>query len=264
MATLFRNPFFSGYEEDVDVLFMRYFRKENGDPTIFIQGNPVKAYFFNEYVALRNKNIFPEFPCIVVSPFAPKESTDMPVYTSPFVKSVIASDGTLTFYKYESLIWKDFTFQVDAYSKDYQVHRRLHSLLTNKLFPRIAGSRYFKVMDDEYRQLDIVDVNGWNPEPEGIFHSTITYTIKIPVWETEPLVQGSLVYVNVEVFIKDILLEVENLPFEESFKQVIYTKFQHLLDTKEQYTKEEFYRKFQDILNEIIRNYDISKNNLDK
>lgn len=247
---LYRN-FFSGFEEDVDVLFMRYFRNRQGEPTIIVQGNPVKAYFFNEYVALRQQNKYPEFPAIIITPFAPKESKDYPFYVAPFIRKAVASDGTITFYKFESLVWKDFQYQVDAVSKDYLSHKRLHALLSNKLFPRIAGSRYFKVQDGEYRPLSIIDVKGWDVDPDGTYKSTITYEIKIPVWETEPIIQGSTVSVRLELMLSDLSLQVIGLNKEDSHVQDLSKAIIELFRSRHSMSEEELERRIHWLQDEI-------------
>ncbi len=251
MPMQLQRPIFSGFEEDVDYLFMRYFRNQENQPTIYVQNNPVHAYFFNEYVALRNNNMYPNFPLVVITPGLPMESKDYPVYTAPFIRKSLAVDGTLTFYKFESLIWKDFTYQVDAISKDYIIHRKLHALLTNKLFPRLNGARYFKVSDGEYRPLEITNVSGLEADPDGTFRSNVTYLIKIPVWETEPIVQGSTVVFNFELLLNHLLLEVQDLNLDDSYKVNLTVRIKDLLANKDKMKPEDFRLASVNLYNEV-------------
>lgn len=191
---------FSGFEDEIDSLFIRYFRDTENKSKILLQGNPIPVYFYNEYLALRrDTNQFPSFPVIVITPHLPVLAEDYPVYSANFVYEEKVSDTDSVLYSFEACTWKSFNYEVKCITTDYALHRRLITLLNHKIFPRINSKMYIKLSENDYRLIEIVDPSDIESDEDSTFSSSVTYKFTVPVFERDPIVVGNIKTVNVQV-----------------------------------------------------------------
>jgi hypothetical protein len=185
-------------EYEVDGLFIRYFKNKDNTSKIYIDDTEVAVVFFNEYIALRDKELS-KYPSIIIKPLIPEVLKDYPVYVNPIVfqEEITATDSN--FYSFEAAVWKSYSYQVDAVSNDYQIARRLHTLLEHKVFPKVFSTRYFKVSENNFRLIEITNIAPIETETDSTFHSSFTYTIKLPVYERDPVVDSNVKTVNFTV-----------------------------------------------------------------